>query len=194
MQHMNNQLDFLYQRSSVAARNLVAPGPDDAQLEALLNAALRVPDHGRQTPWRLLLLRGQQRPQLAEALASLHQRLEPDAPPAVFDKDRERFDGAPLIVVVIANRREQRPTVPVQEHLLSAGSIAYNLLLGAQALGFGAQWLTGWAAYDREAAVLLGLSDDECVIGFVHIGTAQTERIERKRPQLQDVVSEWQAP
>lgn len=194
MQHMNNQLDFLYQRSSVAARNLIAPGPDDAQLEALLNAALRVPDHGRQTPWRLLLLRGPQRAQLAESLATLHQQLEPDSPPAVFDKDRERFDGAPLIIVVIANRREQRPTVPVQEHLLSAGCIAYNLLLGAQALGFGAQWLTGWAAYDRGAAALLGLDDDECVIGFVHMGTVQGERMERKRPELEDVVSEWQAP
>lgn len=194
MQHMNSKLDFLRQRSSVAARNLVAPGPDDAQLEALLNAALRVPDHGRLTPWRLLLLRGPQRAQLAEALATLHQRLEPDSPQAVFDKDRERFDGAPLIVVVIGNRRERRPTVPVQEQLLSAGCIAHNLLLGAQALGFGAQWLTGWAAYDREAAGLFGLGDDECVIGFVHIGTAQDERMERKRPSLQDVVSEWQAP
>ncbi len=144
------QLDFLVSRLSVASRQLGEPGPDSAQLNALLAAAIRVPDHGKLTPWRLLLIRGDSRLKLGAELAAIHLAHEPDAPASVIDKDRERYTFAPLIVAVIAQRRdEHHPKVPAQEQILCAGCVAYNLLLGAQALGFGAQWLTGWAAYDR---------------------------------------------
>jgi len=112
----------------------------------------------------------------------LHQHIE---------VDRERFDFAPLIIIVIARVDPSHPKVPEQEQLLSAGYVAYNLLLGAQALGFGAQILTGWAAYNREVAGLLALADNERVIAFVHVGTPREPAPERVRPALADVVSEW---
>jgi nitroreductase len=83
--------------------------------------------------------------------------------------------------------------VPVIEQQLSAGCVAHNLLLGAHALGFGAQWLTGWAAYDRDAAAILGLADNEQVIGFVHIGTPQVDIADRERPALDNLLSTWTA-
>src|SRR5438445_6022463 len=149
-------LDFLNTRLSVTSRQLGEPGPTQAQIDALLAAALRVPDHGKLTPWRLLLIRGAARARLGAALAAIHLAHEPDAPTSVIEKDRERYNFAPLIVAVIARVDEQHPKIPAQEQILSAGYVAYNLLLGAQALGFGAQLLTGWAAYDRDAATLLG--------------------------------------
>jgi nitroreductase len=184
-------LDVLNQRRSVPSRQLGEPGPDDAQLRELLVAAIRVPDHGRLVPWRLVLIRGDARAKLGYALADMHLRHEPEAPPAVIDKDRSRFDFAPLIVAVIARIEDDHPKVPVQEQLLSAGLVAYNLLLGAQAQGFGAQWLTGWSAYDREAAALLGLAENERIVAYVHIGTAREPAPERTRPALDDVLSEW---
>ncbi len=111
----------------------------------------------------------------------------------IIAKDRERFTFAPLIVAVIAHVTADHK-VPEQEQILSAGCVAYNLLLGAQALGFGAQWLTGWAAYDREVATLLGLVDHERVVSFVHIGTAREAVPERVRPDTAALVSEWQPP
>ena len=66
--------------------------------------------------------------------------------------------------------------------MLSAGCVAYNLLLGAQALGLRAQWLTGWAAYDPKARALFGLEDNERIVGFVHIGTPREPAPERTRP------------
>jgi nitroreductase len=150
-----------------------------------------VPDHGKLVPWRLLLIRGDARRRLGAELAAMHLRHEPDAPTSVIEKDRNRFGFAPLIVAVIARIEADHPKIPAQEQLLSAGCIAYNLLLGAQALGFGAQWLTGWSAYDREAAALLGLADNERVVGFVHIGTAHDSAPERTRPALESVLSEW---
>ena len=75
--------------------------------------------------------------------------------------------------------------------MLSAGMVCYNLLLGAQALGFGAQWLTGWAAYDSAVAAHLGLVQHERVIGFVHVGTATGAAPERERPTPSEKVSSW---
>ncbi len=181
----------LNQRRSVPSRQLGEPGPDAAQLDQLLRAAIRVPDHGKLVPWRLLLIRASARARLGALLADLHARNEPDASPAALDKDRERFSHAPLIVAVIARIEADHPKIPAQEQLLSAGCVAYNLLLGAQALGFGAQWLTGWAAYDRDAAALLHLAENERVIGFVHVGSARDEAPERNRPSLADVLGEW---
>ena len=187
-------LDSLNQRRSVPSRQLGEPGPDPAQLEQILAAAIRVPDHGKLVPWRLLLIRGDARARLGAALAAIHRRNEPDAPTSVIEKDRDRFNFAPLIVAVIARIEADHPKIPAQEQLLSAGCVAYNLLLGAQAQGFGAQWLTGWAAYDREAGALLGLAADERVIAFVHIGSAREPAPERTRPALTTVLAEWSAP
>ena len=185
-------LDVLNQRRSVPSRQLGEPGPSDSQLRELLTAAIRVPDHGKLAPWRLVLIRGDARAKLGEALAAMHLRHEPDAPPAVIEKDRNRYGYAPVIVAVVARIEEDHPKIPAQEQLLSAGLVAYNLLLGAEALGFGAQWLTGWAAYDREAADLLGLAANERIVAFVHIGTAREQAPERTRPALDSILSEWQ--
>lgn len=186
-----DMLEVLESRRSVPARQLGEPGPDAAQLRRLLEAAIRVPDHGKLTPWRLLLIRGDARRELGERLAAMHGRHDPAAPDAVIAKDRERYNFAPLIVAVVARVDRQHAKVPQQEQVISAAFVAYNLLLGAQALGFGAQILTGWAAYDRDAANLLGLADNERVVAFVHVGTAREQAPERGRPDVASVVSDW---
>lgn len=186
-----NLLALLETRHSAPARQLGVPAPDPAQLDALLRAAVRVPDHGKLVPFRLLLLRGDARTRLGRVFAELHQRKEPNAAPTAIEKSRERFNSAPLVVVVIARLEPAHPKVPEQEQILSAGCVAYNLLLGAHALGFGAQWLTGWAAYDRDAAAILGLAMNERVIGFVHIGTPAETIPDRERPDVAGLVREW---
>ena len=190
--HCMSLYDFLSSRHSVPALQLRDPGPDAEQLDALLTLALRVPDHGKLTPWRLLLLEGEGRRELGTRLASLHERKAPDLSESKRRKDQQRYEHAPLVIAVIAQISPEHPKVPVQEQILSAGCVAYNLLLGAQALGYGAQWLTGWAAYDADAAALLGLEAHERVIGFVHVGTPAMDMPQRERPALADKVSRWQ--
>lgn len=183
-------LDLIDSRHSTPARQLGEPGPTPAQIERLLAAAIRVPDHGKLVPWRLLTIAGETRIALGEKIAQIHQRLEPEIAAALLTKDRERFSFAPLIVAVIACIYENHPKIPAQEQLLSAGCVAYNLLLGARALGFGAQWLTGWAAYDAGTAALFGLARHERIVAFVHVGTPKETAPERTRPALRDVVGE----
>ncbi|RDI97772.1 nitroreductase [Dyella solisilvae] len=187
---MRHPLSLLEQRHSAPSRQLGEPGPAGDELLALLGAAIRVPDHGKLVPYRLILLQGESKRIFGERLAALSLRVNPDLPESKREKDRTRYEFAPLVVAVVAHL-DPDSKVPVIEQKLSAGCVAYNLLLGAQALGYGAQWLTGWAAYDRDAAGVLGLADNEQVIGFVHIGTPQLDVPDRDRPALADVLRTW---
>lgn len=159
----------------------------------MLELAVRVPDHGKLVPWRMLTLEGAAKHEFGERLARLALHKDPDLPQATQEKNRLRYTYAPLVIVVIA-RIDDAHRIPAQEQLLSAGCVAYNLLLAAQAFGFGAQWLTGWAAYDRDAANIMGLSENEKVVGFIHIGTATRDARERHRPDPDAVVSAWKLP
>jgi nitroreductase len=183
-------LAALNQRISTPALQLGEPGPTAEQLDRLLSAAVRVPDHGKLVPWRLLLVRGDERAKLGEALAKLHAEIDPNVAPAKLEKDRARLAASPMMIVVVAIVDENNK-VPAQEQILSAGCVAYNLLIGAQALGLSGQWLTGWAAYEPKALALYGLKDNERIVGFIHIGTPRERAPERSRPLLGDVVSEW---
>lgn len=186
-------LDALDRRRSVPSKQLGPPGPDDETLLRMLRSAVRVPDHGKRVPFRFLRIRGGARQALGQRLAQRGRERDPNAPDAAVEKDRHRFDAAPLIVAVIA-RVGPDEKIPVQERLLSAGCVCFALLQAAQACGFGAQWLTGWAAYDPEIARYLGLGEDETLVGFVHIGTPALEAPERERPDPATLLSEWVPP
>ncbi|MDA3915255.1 nitroreductase [Oleiagrimonas sp.] len=186
---MTEPLQFLLDRHSVPARQLQAPAPNAEELRRLLGCAIRVPDHGKLVPWRLIVLEGEAKRTFGERMLELAIRKDPDLPPARREKESQRYTFAPLVIAVIAHLEEGR--IPKQEQILSAGCVAYNLLLGSQALGYGAQWLTGWAAYDRDAAAELGLDEKERVIGFVHVGTPAMAVPMRDRPELDDIVRTW---
>lgn len=183
-------LGRLLSRRSVPSRLLVAPGPDRAQLEAMLQAASRVPDHGALAPWRFITIDGDARGALGEHLAARALARDPDAAEAVVEKARQRFVQAPLVLAVICSPRHGNK-VPVGEQRLTAGCVCFALLQAADALGFGAQWLTGWAAYDRPFLAVLGLAEDEELLGFIHIGTAGEPVPERERPDALARTSAW---
>ena len=183
-------LELLLQRHSVPSRQLGAPAPDEATLRELLTAAIRAPDHGKLVPFRLIRLAGEAKLRFGEQLAELAIRKQPELSEAKREKERLRYTFAPLVIAVVA-RLDAASTVPEIEQRLCAGNVAYNLLLGAYALGYGAQWLTGWAAYDPDVAAILGLAANEHVVAFVHLGTPQVEVPDRDRPALDELLSTW---
>lgn len=183
-------LALLDARRSVPAKQLTDPAPDGETLLRLLQSAVRVPDHGKRTPWRFLAIRGDARDALGERLATRGRERDPDAGEAAIEKDRARFSHAPLVIVVIAQLGPDEK-IPEQERLLSAGCVCFALLQAAQAAGFGAQWLTGWPAYDTEVARWLGLGEHEHVAGFIHIGTPKLDAPERERPDPRMLLTEW---
>ena len=187
---LTDPLHVLDTRRSVPSKQLGEPGPDHATLLRMLASAVRVPDHGKLVPFRFIRLQGEARHALGDLLAARTLHLQPDAADAVVEKDRARFSHAPVIVTVVA-RLTPGHKVPEQEQLLTAGSACFALLQAAQALGFGAQWLTGWMAYDDAVAATLGLSADERIAGFIHIGTPKMEAPERERPDPALLLTDW---
>ncbi|HZH43897.1 MAG TPA: nitroreductase [Lysobacter sp.] len=183
-------LNPLDSRRSVPARMLGEPGPDDATLLRLLASATRVPDHGKRVPFRCIRIHGDSRHAFGERLTQRLLERDPNASDALLAKERERFARAPLVLAVIGILGPDEK-IPAQERLLSAGCVCFALLQAAQALGFGASWVTGWPAYDDEVKRWLGLGEHDVVVGFVHIGTPTIEPPERERPDPRALLTDW---
>ena len=177
-------------RRSVPSKQLCEPGPDGPTLLRMLAAAVRVPDHGKREPWRFLRIAGDARTALGEALARRTMEREPNASDAVLAKDRQRFTRAPVVVVVIA-KLGQDEKIPESERFSSASCVCFAMLQAAQACGFGAQWLTGWPAYDEPVRRLLGVAGHERIVGFIHIGTPSQHVPERERPDPAALLADW---
>ena len=186
---MNATITCLNERRSVPRSQLAEPGPDRATLLRILEAAVRVPDHGKREPWRFLRIAGEARSALGEALAARTLERDPGASDAMLDKDRNRFQS-PVVIAVVAQLGADAK-IPESERLSSAACVCFAMLQAAQGFGFGAQWLTGWPAYDPEVLRLLGLSKDEAIAGFIHIGTAQMQPRERDRPDPATLLDDW---
>ncbi len=185
-----NPLAMLLARHSTSSRQLGAPGPSQQQLLDMLAVAVHVPDHGRLAPWRFLRIAGDARAALGHALAARIVEREPDAPEAKVAKERERFNHAPCVVAVIATLTPGHK-IPESEQVQSGSCACFSLLQAAVALGFGAQWLTGWAAYDAQILGLLGVGANERVLGFIHIGTAIAPHEDRPRPDPAALLTDW---
>lgn len=185
------RLAALDDRRSVPARQLGEPGPDRPTLLRMLQSAVRVPDHGKRVPFRFLEIAGDARHILGARLAARLRERDPHASDAAIEKERSRFACAPVIVAVIAVLGPDEK-IPAQERLLSAGCVCFALLQAAQALGYGATWLTGWAAYDEGIRRMLGVADNETIAGFIHIGTPAVRAPERERPDAAALLSRWE--
>ena len=188
-----NVIDFLLSRRSKPIGELKEPAPSNDEIRTMLTAASRVPDHGRLAPWRFILYRGDVRHSIGEELAKLAARREGELPDHRRQQELTRFSRAPLVVGVVCVPRDH-PKVPEWEMFLSGGAAAMNLLLAAGALGYGANWISNWYSDDEDGKRLLGIAPHERVVGFIHIGTNDGTTPDRTRPDLADIVSDYQGP
>ncbi len=174
--------DFLLTRRSRPGKTLVAPGPDRAALDTILTAALRVPDHGKLEPWRLIVLSGGARGRLAELATEIGTAQGRDADKLA--NSAAMLAGAPLMVAVVASPKPS-DKIPEVEQILSAGAVCLSLVNAALAAGWGATWLSGWMAHDRDWLTrALDLAGTEWVAGFVVLGTETSVPPDRPRPDV----------
>ena len=181
-------LEFLLTRRSRPAKTLAGPAPDRKSVETILQAGARSPDHGILEPWRFLVL---ERTAL-DRLADLTERRARDLgkPDEQVEKARNSFANAPLTIAIVFSPK-QSEKIPHEEQVLSAGAVCLSTLNAALALGWGANWVTGWMAFDTPLLKEgLGLAGEEYVAGFVHLGTETVAPSDRKRPDLDRLV-EW---
>jgi nitroreductase len=187
---MTDAIELLSTRSSFKAVALAAPGPSAAEIDKLLTIACRVPDHGKLTPWRFIVFEGDARFAAGAAIATAFRANYPDAKPEQVEFERKRLSHAPLVIAVVS-RAAPHVKIPEWEQVLSTGAAAMNLVLAVHALGYGANWITGWYAYDRAVLDALGLATHERIAGFIHIGTPSGPAADRPRPPLSEVATRF---
>src|ERR1700750_1792039 len=184
---MPDAIELLKTRRSMKPREMTGPGPSPSELETILTVGSRVPDHGKLAPWRFIVFEGDARARAGEIIAGVFARKNPQAPAADIELEKRRLMDAPLVIAVVSFARPH-PKVPEWEQQLSAGASAMNIVTAASALGYGANWLTGWFAFDRDVLDKLGLRPDEKIAGFIHIGTPTRPNEDRPRPALSEIV------
>jgi nitroreductase len=182
-------IDSLLTRRSTAIKNIAEPGPSPDQIQTILRAASRVPDHNKLAPWWFVVFEGETRAKFGEVLRKAYLKEDPEAAPAKLDLEAERFLRAPLVIAVISRIKEGK--APQWEQILSAGAACHNLCLAANALGFASNWISEWTAFNKDVRAAIGCDDRDTIAGFIYIGTQTEKPEERERPDLENIVSHW---
>jgi len=187
---MSDALQLLKTRRSVKPIELTGPAPSAAEIDTLLTIASRVPDHGKLTPWRFIVFEGDSRLTAGSMIADAFRAAHPEATPDQIEFERKRLARAPLVIAVVS-RAAPHVKIPEWEQQLSAGAASMSLVFAAHALGYAANWITEWYAYDRCVLDKLGLAQTERIAAFVHIGKPMRPPEDRPRPPLSDIVTRF---
>jgi nitroreductase len=172
---------------------LAEPGPNDAELAQIFDAALRAPDHARLRPWRFVLVRGDARGALGDVLVDLACARAPGEPRSAHAHRRQKAFAAPMVIALGA-AVDSTSHVPEIEQLMSMGAATMNLLNAIHALGYGGFWATGDDTYEPAMHAALGFGPSERLLGFLFVGTPQRAQSPASRPDRGEFVREWKAP
>lgn len=181
---------LLATRRSGKPRDMIAPGPDGVQLRQILEAAMRVPDHGKLAPWRFVIVEAGRRAAFADLLKDAYRAEKPEAGRLELEAMEQFAQQAPVMVAVLSTPA-QNSKIPLWEQELSAGAVCMNLLLATHAAGFVGSWLTGWPAYNGQVLESLGGSPNDRIAGFLFLGSPGRDLEERPRPAYEAIVSTW---
>ena len=182
-------MDLLLSRRSGSAKTMKGPGPNADQLRKILAAGIRVPDHGKLTPWRFIVFEGEGRARMGAILAETIAG-ERDTSPERVEQERNRFMRAPIVIGVVSRVREQIP-IPVWEQQLSAGAVCMTIVMAAHAMGFVANWITEWCAYHPQVLAKVGLKPTERIAGYIYIGQPVEPLEDRPRPPVDSITTRF---
>ena len=181
-------LDLLLSRRSGSAKTMKGPGPSREQIRTLVACATRVPDHGKLTPWRFVIFEGDARAEFGAVLVRALKFIEPEVGEERIAQERGRLLRAPVVIAVVSRVREAIP-IPEWEQILSAGAACQTLCIAAHAMGFVANWITEWYAYNPIVRDALGLKSGERVAGYIYLGHPVEPLADRPRPAFESIAT-----
>ena len=186
---MKNIIKFLQTRRSITAKNMICNEVNEDDLDDILSCGVRVPDHGALNPWELIVIKGDAKLRIGnDILADEYQLNNPDASEDEINYERNRLCRASVVIAVLF-KPVSHPKIPFWEMQLSSGAVCSNLLVAAQSLGYAAQWLTEWYAYNNSMIKELGGNPEtDKIAGFIYIGDKDKTPIERRRPNKEKVI------
>lgn len=179
-------LKFMKERRSVPSKSLAGPAPSLEEVKEILSIASRVPDHGKLAPWRFTLLSSNTKKRFGEAILARALEKNPELSEAEREIEIDRFPQSQS-VIAFYSAPKAHPKVPQWEQELSAGAAGMNLIIAANALGYDAQWYTGWYAFDENLLPIFDVQESEKLAGFFHLGTKTMPKTERPRPEISDI-------
>ena len=182
-------LSLLATRRSGKPRDLIAPGPDAAQLAQILEIAARTPDHGKLAPWRFVVVPDDRRDALASVIIDAYRAERPQAARLEIETLDQFAHQAPALVVALFSPKTESH-IPMWEQELSVGAACMNLLHAVHASGFAGGWLTGWPTFNAAVRDAFGAAPER-IAGFMVIGTPAKPLEERPRPDMAKIVSTW---
>jgi nitroreductase len=183
-------LAFLKSRKSASAKAMTGPGPSPVQLSEILDIAVRVPDHGKLSPWRFVLFEGDARAKVGEGFAKVWAQKNAEHGAEILKFQRGLFMRAPLVLAVVSTAAPHGK-IPVWEQQMSAAAVCYNVVLAATAMGFGAQWQSDWVVYDQAAKDVMGIAATEQVAGLIYMGQSTVPLEDRPRPNAAALLTRW---
>ena len=183
-------IEFLKKRRSTVAKKMMVGKILKRDLNTILQIGTRVPDHGSLKPWKISIIQGRMRKFLdEEVIFKEFKKNNKNASEKELSIESKRFQRANTIIVVFSSPVDHQK-ITEWEQILSAGAVCSNLLYAAQGLGYAAQWLTEWYAYNKKLIkVIGGNADKEKVAGFIYIGKKIFQPKERTRPNLKEIVT-----
>ena len=186
---MKNIIKFLQTRRSITAKNMICNQVNEDDLDDILSCGIRVPDHGALNPWELIVIKGDAKLRIGnDILAKEYHLNNPEASEDDINFERSRLCRASVVIAVLF-KPVSHPKIPFWEMQLSSGAVCSNLLIAAQSLGYAAQWLTEWYAYNNSMIKELGGNPDtDKIAGFIYIGDKDKTPIERRRPSKEKVI------
>ena len=168
---MKNIIKFLQRRRSITAKNMICNQVNEDDLDDILSCGVRVPDHGALNPWELIVIKGDAKLRIGnDILAKEYHLNNPEASVDDINFERSRLCRASVVIAVLF-KPVSHSKIPFWEMQLSSGAVCSNLLIAAQSLGYAAQWLTEWYAYNNSMIKELGGNPDtDKIAGFIYIG------------------------
>ena len=173
---------LIHSRQHVSPKRLISPGPNPSQKLEILNAAGAAPDHGKVTPWHFYEVCPESRNLLGNLFADALTARDPNATTTQIDEAKQKAFRGPVLLLATAKLNNALDNIPEQEKLISAGCAIQNILLMANALGFGSGLSSGKALYSQKMRELFSLKDKEEPLCFITIGTISVHKANKQRP------------
>ena len=187
---MSDILNFLSKRRSITAKMMNTGHVLEKDLNLILNAGLRIPDHGALKPWKIIIISGDRRKKFDEEVILKEYKSNNNNPTSdILKMESTRFQRADTVIAVLSTP-VQHSKIVEWEQILSAGAMCTTILYAAQSLGYAAQWITEWYAYNKNIILKLGgdPSKDK-IAGFIYIGEKNKDPKERIRPKANEYIS-----
>lgn len=180
---------LIHSRQHVSPKRLIAPGPNLSQRLEILNSAAAAPNHGKITPWHFYEVSPESRNLLGNLFANALIERDPTATATQVEEAKQKAFRGPLLLLATVNFENEKDNIPEQEKIISAGCAIQNVLLMANALGFGSGLSSGKALYSQKMRELFLFKDKEQPLCFITIGNISTHKPNTIRPDISSYTS-----